>query len=62
MTVKMTVFWDAAPCSLVEVACCLHHQGDALMMEAANTSEMYIYIFLNEMKYLFENCIEAESA
>jgi hypothetical protein len=30
---KMTVFWDAAPCNLVEVyrrfrgACCLHHQG-----------------------------------
>jgi hypothetical protein len=31
---KITVFWDVAPCSLVEVyrrfrgACCLHHQGD----------------------------------
>jgi hypothetical protein len=31
---KMTVFWDVAPCSLVEDyrrfrgACCLHHQGD----------------------------------
>jgi hypothetical protein len=30
----MTVFWDVAPCSLVEVyrrfrgACCLHHQGN----------------------------------
>jgi hypothetical protein len=30
----MTVFWDVAPCSLVEVyrcfrgACCLHHDGD----------------------------------
>jgi hypothetical protein len=31
---KMTVFWDVAPCSLIEVyrrfrgACCLHHQVD----------------------------------
>jgi hypothetical protein len=31
---KITDFWDVAPCSLVEVyrrfrgACCLHHQGD----------------------------------
>jgi hypothetical protein len=33
-SMKMAVFWDVAPCSLVEVyrrfrgACCLHHQGD----------------------------------
>jgi hypothetical protein len=31
---KVTVFWDVAPCSLIEVhrgfrgTCCLHHQGD----------------------------------
>jgi hypothetical protein len=31
---KMTVFWDIAPCNLLEVYrrfrsfCCLHHQGD----------------------------------
>jgi hypothetical protein len=31
---KMTVFWDVAPCNLVEIyrhftgTCCLHHQGD----------------------------------
>jgi hypothetical protein len=31
---SMTVFWDVAPCSLVEAyrrfrgACCLHHDGD----------------------------------
>jgi hypothetical protein len=30
----MAVFWDVAPCSLVEIyqrfrgACCLHHQDD----------------------------------
>jgi hypothetical protein len=43
----MTVFWDVASCSLVEIyrrfrgTCCLH-QGDpliALMMEVANSSE-----------------------
>jgi hypothetical protein len=33
---KIDVFWDAAPCNLVEIdksfraACCLHHQGDHL--------------------------------
>jgi hypothetical protein len=33
-SMKTTVFWDIAPCSLVEVCrrlrggCCLHHQGD----------------------------------
>jgi hypothetical protein len=37
---KMAVFWDTAPCSLVEVdrrsrnAYCLHHKGDeGLIME-----------------------------
>jgi hypothetical protein len=32
----MTVFWVAAPCSLVEI---YHHHDIALMMEAAITSE-----------------------
>jgi hypothetical protein len=33
-SMKMTVFWDVAPCSLVDVyrrfrgTYCLHHQGD----------------------------------
>jgi hypothetical protein len=40
--VKMTVFWDVAPCSLIKVyrrfkcACCLHHQGDSLSETPAN--------------------------
>jgi hypothetical protein len=46
-SMKMTVFWVAAPCSLAEVyrrfrgPCCLHHQGDeiALIMEQGSTSE-----------------------
>jgi hypothetical protein len=46
----MTVFWDVAPWSLVEVfrrfrgACCLHHQGD-LMMETASTSETSVNFY-----------------
>jgi hypothetical protein len=50
---EMTVFWDGALCSLVEVyrrfrgPCCLHHQGDecALMMEAASTTEMSVNFY-----------------
>jgi hypothetical protein len=46
--IKITVFWDVTPSSLVEVcrrfrgAYCLHHQVHhiALMMEAASTSEL----------------------
>jgi hypothetical protein len=36
-SVKMTVFWVVAPCSLEKVYqrfrgdCCLHHQGDELL-------------------------------
>jgi hypothetical protein len=36
----MSVFWDIAPCGLVEIdrrfvgAYCLHYQGDAVVMEA----------------------------
>jgi hypothetical protein len=39
LKVKMAVFWDVAPCSLVEVyrrfrgACCLHHQGGLKVFE-----------------------------
>jgi hypothetical protein len=47
---KMTVFWDVAPCSLVEVyrrfrgACFLHHQGDELT-EAESTSETSVNFY-----------------
>jgi hypothetical protein len=50
-SMKMAVFWVVAPCSLVEVyerfggTCCLHHQGDALMMEAARTSETLVNFY-----------------
>jgi hypothetical protein len=53
---KMTVLWDVAPCSLVEVywcfkgAYCLHHQGDqssliALMVEAVSTAETSVIFY-----------------
>jgi hypothetical protein len=38
----MAVFWDVAPCSLVEVyqrfggPCCLHHQGDVTAVRTSN--------------------------
>jgi hypothetical protein len=50
VSMKITVFWDVAPCSLVEVyryfrgACCLHHQG-ALIMEAAIKSEKSVNFY-----------------
>jgi hypothetical protein len=43
----MTVFWDVAPCSLVEIdrrftgAYCLHYEGD----EAVSTSETLINFY-----------------
>jgi hypothetical protein len=54
--IKMTVFWDVTPCSLVETdqcfrgAYCLCHQRNKslfgmLMMEAANTSETLVNIY-----------------
>jgi hypothetical protein len=40
-SMKMTVFWDVAPCSLVEVYRCF--RAIVLMMEAVNTSETSVY-------------------
>jgi hypothetical protein len=51
VSTKMAVFWVVMLCSLVEVyqcfggPCCLHHQGDALMMEAARTSETLVNFY-----------------
>jgi hypothetical protein len=52
---KLTVFWDVVPYSLVEAyrrfrgACCLHHQDSegiiSLMMEAASTSETLVNFY-----------------
>jgi hypothetical protein len=59
---KMAVFWVVAPFSLVEVfqsfsgACCLHHQGDELligklMMEAGRTSETLVNFYQTTRRY-----------
>jgi hypothetical protein len=52
MSMKVTVFWDVAPCSLVEVyqhfrgACCLHHQDIiTLMLEAVTTPETSVNFY-----------------
>jgi hypothetical protein len=54
----MAVFWVVAPCSLVEVyqrfrePCCLHHQdNEALMMEAARTSETSVNFYQTTWRY-----------
>jgi hypothetical protein len=54
-TLKMTVFWDISPCSLVEVhqhfrgAYCLHHDNtvllDTLMMETVCLSETSVSFY-----------------
>jgi hypothetical protein len=50
MYIKMIVFWDVAPCSLVEIdprfrgAYCLHHQGDEwAVWTAVRTWNLTIY-------------------
>jgi hypothetical protein len=53
---KMDVFWVVEPCSLVEVyhrfrgTCCLHHQN-ALMMQAARTSETSVNFYQTTRRY-----------
>jgi hypothetical protein len=54
----MAVFWVLAPCNLEDVyqrfrgACCLHHQGDdALMLEAARTSETLANFYQTTWRY-----------
>jgi hypothetical protein len=64
---KMAVFWDIAPCSLVEVdrrfkgRYCLHQQGDesfiALMMETVRTSETSVYFNETARRYISFNLI-----
>jgi hypothetical protein len=67
---KMTAFWNGAPCSLVEIdrsfkdAYCSHSQGDdgdihpliALMMEAVGTSETSVYFHETTQRDIAESC------
>jgi hypothetical protein len=61
-SMKMAIFWIVALCSLLEVyhhfrgPCYLHHQGDddggnALMMEAARTSEILVNFYQTTQCY-----------
>jgi hypothetical protein len=53
---KMAVFWNVAPCSLVEVyqrirgPCCLHRLI-ALMMQAASTAETSANFYQTTRRY-----------
>jgi hypothetical protein len=51
VSTKMTVFWAAAPCSLVEVyqrfrgPCCLHHQGDRYNLQDGHLNMCTVNVF-----------------
>jgi hypothetical protein len=47
---KMTVFWDVVPCSLVEVYWVI-----ALMMEAASASEILVNFYQTTWRNIPEN-------
>jgi esterase/lipase superfamily enzyme len=59
----MTVFWDVAVYSLVEIdryfigAYCLHHQGDE-MMEVPSAFETYVrFQVLTAASMMFRSCL-----
>jgi hypothetical protein len=61
-SMKMTVFWVVARCSLVEVyrrfrgAYCFHQQGDHhLIMEAVSTSETSVNFYQNKRSNIQED-------
>jgi hypothetical protein len=57
---QMTVFYDVAPCSLVEIgrrfrdAYCLHHQG-ALIMETVIISETMVIFYQTARRNITED-------
>jgi hypothetical protein len=62
---KMTVFWDVAPCNLVEIggrfrgAYCLHHQTIiaiiGLMMKAVSTFETSVNFYETTRRSISED-------
>jgi hypothetical protein len=56
---KIIVFWDVAPCSLLETdrrfrgSCCLDHQG--AMMEAVNTYETSVSFYQTSRRNIPED-------
>jgi hypothetical protein len=57
VSMNMTVFWDVAPCSLVEIdrrfrgAYCLYHQG---RVEAVSTSETSVNLYKATRRNILE--------
>jgi hypothetical protein len=51
----MTVFWDAAPCSLVEIDRSLRRTLIALMMEAVSTSETSVNFYKTTQRKIPED-------
>jgi hypothetical protein len=55
-TIKMAVFWDVAPCSLVEIdrsfreAYCLYHQSDGLNSATFQKTIIFKMVFLQTVK------------
>jgi hypothetical protein len=60
--VKVTVFWDTAPCSLVEVerrfrgAYCLHHQGDLIALEAERVLDTSVNFYEIKRRSILKDC------
>jgi hypothetical protein len=52
-SMKVTVFWDVAPCSLVEIDRCF--RGIALMMEAVSTSETSVNFYQTTWRNIAED-------
>jgi hypothetical protein len=58
-SIKMTVYWDVVPCSLVEIdrrfrgACCLSHQGDRRYLSVTKgTTERSLSTLRSVEKYV----------
>jgi hypothetical protein len=55
-SMKMTVFWDIAPSSLIETDCPLTGMIIAFIMEAVCTSETSVYFNATTWHYIPESC------
>jgi hypothetical protein len=68
-SMKVDVFWDVAPCSLVDIdwhfrgAYCLHHQGDEEAMRGTTSQKTVIFKLCSpcsviEIEALYKNCMQ----
>jgi hypothetical protein len=64
VSMKFRVFWDALPCSQVDVnqlfrgMYCLHHQGDEIQytVKAVRTPETSVNFNVTTRRYILEHC------